>query len=289
MKAEAMPDCSIRTMRDDEVELAIELAAREGWNPGLHDARCFFEADPGAFLIAEVDGGLAGCLSAVSYDGRFGFIGLYIVVPRWRGQGIGLRLWRRGMERLAGHLVGLDGVPEQQENYRKSGFTLAWRNVRYAGVARKAASSRGDSAAFVPLTDVDFTMLCADDRRVFPAPRERFLRAWIGMPDAIGLACVQGGRLAGWGVIRRCREGHKIGPLVADDAAMASSLYGALCNRVHEGDTVYLDVPLPNADAVALAERYGMRSVFETARMYTDAAPACALERVFGVTSFELG
>ncbi|HEX6005084.1 MAG TPA: GNAT family N-acetyltransferase, partial [Burkholderiales bacterium] len=102
-----MPDCSIRTMRGDEVELAIKLAAREGWNPGLHDARCFFEADPAAFLIAEVDGGLAGCLSAVSYDGRFGFIGLYIVVPRWRGRGIGLRLWTRGMERLAGHLVGL--------------------------------------------------------------------------------------------------------------------------------------------------------------------------------------
>ena len=284
-----MAGCTIRTMSGDEVGLAIELAAREGWNPGLHDARCFFEADPGGFLIAEVDGGLAGCLSAVSYDGRFGFIGLYIVVPQWRGQGIGWRLWRRGMERLAGHLVGLDGVPEQQENYRKSGFALAWRNVRYAGVARGAASSRADFPALVPLTDIDFAMLCADDLRVFPAPRERFLRAWITMPDAVGLACVQGGRLAGWGVIRRCREGHKIGPLVADDATMASLLYGALCSRVHEGGTVYLDVPLPNADAIALAERHGMRSVFETARMYTDAAPVCALERVFGVTSFELG
>ena len=284
----AMPDCRIRTMHGDEVELAIELAAREGWNPGLHDAHCFFEADPEGFLIAEVDGDLAGCLSAVSYDGRFGFIGLYIVVPQWRGQGIGWRLWTRGMERLAGHLIGLDGVPAQQDNYRRSGFTLAWRNVRYAGVAR-GMSSRDDVAVLVPLTDVDFAIVCADDRRVFPAPRERFLRAWIGMPDAVGLACVQEGLLAGWGVIRRCREGHKIGPLVADSPAVASSLYRALCGRVHEGDTVYLDVPLPNADAVALAERHAMRSVFETARMYTGAAPACQLRRVFGVTSFELG
>ena len=284
-----MPDCSIRTMHADEVELAIELAAREGWNPGLHDARCFFEADARGFLIAEVDGGLAGCLSAVSYDGRFGFIGLYIVVPQWRGHGIGLRLWARGMERLAGHLVGLDGVPEQQDNYGKSGFTLAWRNVRYAGLADNVARSRDDFARFVPLTDVDFAMLCADDRRVFPAPRERFLHAWITMPDSVGLACVQRGRLAGWGVVRRCREGHKIGPLVADSLAMASSLYGALCSRVPGGNTVYLDVPLPNADAVALVEQNGMRSVFETARMYTGAAPACESRRVFGVTSFELG
>ena len=289
MGREPMPDCSIRTMRRDEVEIAIDLAAREGWNPGLHDARHFFEADPDGFLIAEVDGDLAGCLSAVSYDGRFGFIGLYIVVPQWRGKGIGWRLWNRGMERLAGHLVGLDGVPTQQDNYRRSGFTLAWRNVRYAGMARDAATSQGEVATIVSLADVDFAMLCADDRRVFPAPRERFLRAWIAMPDAIGLASLEDGRLAGWGVIRRCRDGHKIGPLVADTPTVACSLYRALCGRVDEGDAVYLDVPLPNDDAVALAERHRMRSVFETARMYTGPAPACALERLFGVTSFELG
>jgi ribosomal protein S18 acetylase RimI-like enzyme len=285
-----MRACSIRTMRRHEIDLAIELAAREGWNPGLHDAHYFAEADPGGFLIAEVDGRLAGCLSAVSYDGRFGFIGLYIVVPEWRGQGIGWRLWTQGMQRLAGHLVGLDGVPAQQDNYRKSGFVLAWRNVRYAGTARHAASAAdAGAAAIVPLADIDFTALCADDRRVFPAPRERFLRAWVGMPDATGLACVEEGRLTGWGVIRRCREGHKIAPLVAGTKAVATLLYAALCSRVPDGDAVYLDVPLPNAEAVALAESHRMRGVFETARMYTGAAPACELERVFGVTSFELG
>jgi ribosomal protein S18 acetylase RimI-like enzyme len=285
-----MPDCTIRTMRRDEIGLAIELAAREGWNPGLHDAHCFAEADPNGFLIAEVDGKLAGCLSAVSYDGRFGFIGLYIVVPELRGRGIGWRMWTQGMQRLAGHLVGLDGVVAQQDNYRKSGFELAWRNVRYAGTARHGESSMDAGAAIVvPLADVDFRAVCADDRRVFSAPRERFLRAWVGTPDAAALACVDGGRLAGWGVIRRCREGHKIGPLVADTKAVASLLYSTLCGRVPDGDAVYLDVPLPNAEAVALAESYGMRGVFETARMYTGAAPKYELERVFGVTSFELG
>ena len=76
---------------------------------------------------------------------------------------------------------------------------------------------------------------------------------------------------------------------MADTKVVANSLYEALCSRVSEGDAVYLDVPLPNAEAVELAERYGMSGVFETARMYTGAAPACELQRVFGVTSFELG
>jgi hypothetical protein len=90
-------------------------------------------------------------------------------------------------------------------------------------------------------------------------------------------------------VIRRCREGHKIGPLVAGTSAVAASLYAALCSRVPPSDPIYLDVPLPNAAAVDLAERHGMSGVFETARMYTGAAPPCELHRVFGVTTFELG
>jgi hypothetical protein len=281
-------DCSIRTMCRDEVPFALELAAREGWNPGLHDAHCFAEADPDGFLVAEVDGRPAGCISAVSYAGGFGFIGLYIVVPEFRGQGMGWRLWTRGMERLKGHLVGLDGVPAQQDNYRKSGFVLACQNVRYAGRAQQAARA-ATSGGVVPLVDIDFAALCADDRRVFPAPRKRFLRAWIDMSDATALACVDGTRLVGWGVIRRCREGHKIGPLVADSSTVATSLYTALCSSVPSGDSVYLDVPLPNAAAVALAESHGMRGVFNTARMYTGAAPPCELDRVYGVTSFELG
>jgi len=280
-------DLTIRTMRREEMPLAIEFAAREGWNPGLHDAACFHEADPGGFLLAEHRGEAVGCISAVSYAGQFGFIGLYIVAPAWRGRGIGPRLWAEGMARLKGQVVGLDGVPAQQDNYRRSGFALAWNNVRFAGTA---SPTDGTAAAqIVPLGTVDFASLCADDLRVFPAAREAFLRCWTAMPDSTGLAWMEQGRLAGWGLIRRCREGHKIGPLVADSPRIARALHVALCASVPAGDTVYLDVPLPNADAVALASARGLRSVFETARMYAGPAPACELQRVYGITSFELG
>lgn len=280
-------DCTIRTMRSDEIEIAIEFAALEGWNPGLHDAACFHAADPGGFLVAECLGQSVGCIAAVSYAGRFGFIGLYIVAPAWRGRGIGRRLWTEGMARLAGQVVGLDGVPAQQENYRRSGFELAWQNVRFAGAARR--TGRTEPAQIVPLGAVDFALLCADDRRVFPAPRAEFLRSWIAMPDAAGLGWLEQGRVTGWGLIRRCREGHKIGPLVADDPSIASTLFAALCERVPVGDTVYLDVPMPNADALKLAQAQGLHGVFETARMYSGTAPACELQRVYGITTFELG
>jgi len=276
----------IRTLRADEIQLVIDAAAREGWNPGLHDARCFQAADEDGFLVAEHEGLPVGFISAVSYAGRFGFIGLYIVAPTWRGRGIGMQLWKAGMERLKGHVIGLDGVPAQQDNYRRSGFELAWNNVRFAGIAR---ASNGTAAHIAPLGTIDFDVLCADDRRVFPAPREAFLRSWISMPESTGLAWVDQDRLAGWGLIRRCREGHKIGPLLAENPEIANALFDALCASVPAGETVYLDIPLPNADAMALVEAHGMRSVFETARMYAGPAPASELERVYGITTFELG
>ena len=280
-------DIAIRPMRREEVDVAIELAALEGWNPGLHDAACFHAADPGGFLVAEHRGATVGCIAAVSYGGRFGFIGLYIVVPVYRGRGIGRMLWDAGMARLAGHVIGLDGVPAQQAYYRRNGFRLAWQNARFVGPARPLGAP--EAAAIVPLADVDFDLLCQDDARVFPAPREAFLRCWTRMPGAAGLAWVEQGRLVGWGVVRPCREGHKIGPLVADRPEVARAIYQSLGARVPDGDAVFLDIPLPHAAAVALTQRQGLQRVFETARMYAGPEPRLALDRIYGITSFELG
>ena len=96
------------------------------------------------------------------------------------------------------------------------------------------------------------------------------------------------GRLAGWGVIRPCRKGLKIGPLVADDRATAEAVLSALLARVGGGE-IFLDVPGINGEAIALAQDFGLAPVFETARMYTGAIAPLRLQRVFGVTSFELG
>ena len=109
------------------------------------------------------------------------------------------------------------------------------------------------------------------------------------MPDAAGLGWLENGRLAGWGLIRRCREGHKIGPLVADRPTIADALFSALCGRVPAGAPVYLDIPLPNADACALAADRGLHDVFRTARMFAGPAPHLELERIYGITTFELG
>jgi hypothetical protein len=89
-------------------------------------------------------------------------------------------------------------------------------------------------------------------------------------------------------VIRPCRTGSKVGPLVADDRASADEVFAALAAATRGGE-IFLDVPEPNNDAVALARSHGLTPAFETARMYTGPIRPVRLERVFGVTSLELG
>ena len=276
---------TIRTMRPDEIAIAVDWAAAKGWNPGLADAACFASADPEGFLIGELDGKPAATVSCVNYGARFAFLGFYIVREDLRGRGYGLRIWNAAIAHAGMRVIGLDGVTAQQENYRKSGFALAYANVRYGGTVAAPAALRADVIA---LSDVPMAAVEADDATVFPAPRSAFLRAWIGAPGHVGCATVRDGRLAGWGVIRPCRNGFKIGPLVADDRATAETVLSALLARVGGGE-IFLDVPGTNVEAIALAQDFGLAPVFETARMYTGAIAPLRLERVFGVASFELG
>ena len=279
-----MDALTIRTMRPDEISIAVDWAAAEGWNPGLSDAACFASVDPEGFFIGERDGVPVATVSCVNYDARFAFLGFYIVRADLRGSGYGLRIWNAAIAHAGARVIGLDGVTAQQDNYRKSGFQLAYANVRYGGTVAPAVPR----ADVIALSDVPFAAVEADDATVFPAPRSAFLRAWIGAPGHAGYAIVRDGRLGGWGVIRPCRKGFKIGPLVADDGGAAEAILSALLARVGGGE-VFLDVPSINREAVALAEDFGLAPVFETARMYTGAIAPLRLERVFGVTSFELG
>jgi hypothetical protein len=74
-----MNDLSIRTMRPDEISIAVNWAAAEGWNPGLADDACFAAVDPEGFLIGELDGAPAATVSCVNYSASFAFLGFYIV------------------------------------------------------------------------------------------------------------------------------------------------------------------------------------------------------------------
>ncbi|MEU0335264.1 GNAT family N-acetyltransferase [Streptomyces sp. NPDC006193] len=259
-------------------------AAAEGWNPGLSDGPAFFAQDPDGFFLGRIDGQPASAVSVVTYGRSYAFLGCYLVRPDLRGRGHGLTTWKAALAHAGDRTVGLDGVVAQQDNYRRSGFRLAHRTVRFTGAAPAAEAPAGVR----PAGPADLAALTAYDSACFPADRPRFLAAWLTAPGHRAVVREVGGRLTGYGVIRPGHDTLRIGPLFADGADDARALFAALTADV-AGREVALDVPEPNAAGVALAEEAGLRPSFETARMYTGPVREHARERVFGVTTLELG
>lgn len=280
---------TIRQMRRHELDTLVDWAANEGWNPGLDDAQVFWSTDPEAFIAADLGGELAGGGSIVSYAGRYGFMGFFIVRSDLRGQGLGDRLWHERKQRLLARLdppgtIGMDGVFDMQHYYAKGGFEAVGRDIRYEGQGQSTNVPSNVSR----LEKVPFELIDAYDQQHFPAPRTEFLKRWIARPGGHAFGVLGDDQLAGYAVMRPCRVGHKIGPLFADNSAIAKDLLDALLAQI-PGEPVFLDTPETNPEAVRLAESYGMQEVFGCAKMILGAKPVLPEHEIFGVTTFELG
>ncbi|MET8424353.1 GNAT family N-acetyltransferase [Nocardia sp. NPDC004860] len=262
----------------------VEWAAAEGWNPGLRDVTAYFAQDPDGFLLGRVNGEPATAVSVVNYGDDYAFLGFYLVRPDLRGRGFGLATWEAGLKHAGERVVGLDGVPAQQDKYRRSGFELAYSSARFVGVPRLPLPDDTVTA----LAPADFAALQPYDSACYPADRPVFLSAWLAEPGHRTFARIVDGTVTGYATLRPARDSLRVGPLFADTPGDAHQLLAALAAHA-AGMPLAVDVPLDNEPAVRLMEAAGLTPSFETARMYTGPVRAYHRERVYGATSLELG
>lgn len=277
----------VRPATKKELEIMIEWAAKEGWNPGLYDADAFHSIDNNGFLLGFLDNQPVSSISAVSYNDKFGFIGFYISKPKHRGKGYGYQIWNEALKYLSSKNVALDGVVAQQENYKKSGFKLAYRHIRYEG--HGSDKNLKENKNIILLSKIDFDLINKYDKEIFLHDRKEFLKLWITQPESLAIGYVKDKKLLGYGMVRKCRSGFKVGPLFADSKDVAKELFKRIRSFIGKKNLIYLDVPEPNKKALALAKEFKMKSMFETARMYTKEFPKTPLDKIFGVTTFEVG
>ncbi|MCH1494275.1 MAG: GNAT family N-acetyltransferase [Rubripirellula sp.] len=286
----------LRKLAYPELEKLVSWAREEGWEPGVNDAQQFWAYDPEGFLACEEGGQFAGGGAIIRHSDEYGFMGLFIVAAQHRGHGLGRKLWlhRRDtlLERLAPNgAIGLDGVDAMVPFYAAGGFVQATRHRRFC--LRQPGERAVMASSAVPLSGISDEALSGLDRQCFPADRTTFLRRWSEQASAKALAIKNGEQVLGFGVIRRCTSGWRIGPLFAESVQVADALFNSLSESVKDDSPddlpIFVDVPDANQEGIKWVIDQGLEEVFGCERMYYGKPPEIAHHKIFGVTTLEIG
>lgn len=267
------------------------LSTRIGWNQALPDWEYMLAAGDGVGLTTASDT-LVATAMALPY-GAFAWICMVLVDPDYRRRGLATRLMDAVVARqvAAGRVPGLDATPDGREVYRRIGFRDHYRLGRYRAEHADAAASSAPGQSEVsirPLATGDLAALAAMDPGVFGGDRSPLLGHLLARVPGTPQGAWRGGELAGYVLAREGREAHQLGPLIAEDPAVAVALTRAALSRI-EG-SVYLDAPDAQAEFVVWLEGAGFAQQRPFFRMYQNHDggfddPA----RLFAIAGPELG
>jgi GNAT superfamily N-acetyltransferase len=271
------------------VKTLVSWAEEEGWNPGPNDADVYYATDPDGFYGYYHESNLIAGGSIVSYNKEFGFMGFFIVKLEYRSLGIGRKIWYQRRDILISRLnkdapIGMDGVIAMQPFYKKGGFEILFRDERFEKIGMEFTTDKN----ITTINDEDLESILAYDKQCFGFSRPQFMKPWLKLPGNKTFKYVEDGKLKGFAIVRKANKGYKVCPLFADNEVVAEELYKACLNSV-VGEQLYLDIPVINKGAASIIKKNNASYVFECARMYYGKPPEVEIDKVFGITTFELG
>jgi GNAT superfamily N-acetyltransferase len=276
---------ALRVMSPADIPDGLRLSGAAGWNQRSEDWRFLLEGNPGRFVVALRDGRVIGSGGAVCYGTALAWVCMILVDPAERGQGIGSRIVSSVLDRLSDmRSIGLDATPLGMGVYARLGFVETSRLVR---LEAPPTSGEEDESPVRPLVPGDMPAVLAMDGQVFGADRGELLRAVVSRAPA--LVAVRDGVVAGYCFGRDGARSRQIGPVVAPDMDLASSL--VVTSLVSEpGQPVVVDAPADRPDWVALLREFGFEEKRPLVRMFRGGVrPPGLPERVWAICGPEFG
>jgi GNAT superfamily N-acetyltransferase len=251
---------AIRVMTPSDIPSGVRFQEAAGWNQTRADWERFLDLEPGGCFVAEVDGEAAGTIATCRFGGRCGWLSMLLVPPERRRLGIGSALFRHAVSHLEAHGVQsykLDATPVGRTVYLQVGFQDEFELQRREGIAPDAAH-RGVTR----MTPRDLDPVLELDRPLYGADRGRLLARLFEEAERSGGSAYcgvfrnQDGGVDGYAMGRPGRRAAFIGPVLARTEQAGLELFRWAVSRVR-GRPVYVDIPLPNPAAVALADEFG--------------------------------
>jgi GNAT superfamily N-acetyltransferase len=247
-----------------DIPLGMRLKAQAGWNQTEVDWQRFLAMESGRCLVAEADGNAVGTAAVFVFE-QVAWIAMVLVDPQVRGQGVGTALMHDGLEWLDRQripTIRLDATHMGRPIYERLGFVSQFELARFEGVPRLSPLPfhRGLRA----LRPEDRDSVFALDAHVTATPRRPMLEQLMAVPGGSGTVMRREGSLAGYLLRRPGSKAEQIGPAIADPDAGLVLLAHAMASA---SGPVYVDIPLANHDALALARDAGLTEQRRFVRM----------------------
>ncbi len=283
---------NLRTMTKADIAAGMRLKDLAGWNQTAADWERFLEASPQGCFVAESEGEVCGTVTTIVYESRFAWVGMVLVDPKHRGQGIGTRLLHKGIEcldSLAIPTVKLDATPEGKPIYQKLGFVTEYEIERWWLDARSQLPKAEESPALQARESASLAEILAADREAFGADRSALLHSLHLSAPEFTECFLEEGSLAGYMLGRHGSRADHLGPWMARSEAAARELLAAFLARSTR-ETVFVDCVMTNPFAARLLESEGFEFSRPLTRMYRGANEFPGQPKVFyGILGPEFG
>jgi len=229
----------------------------ENWNPGCFDSQIYFSHPEGRFFyVLKKLNEIVAALLGYAYNSNHATVGCYIVKPGERGRGYGKQLWDCVLNSLCTryHNVRLYSVPALIAAYQKEGFILENSSIQHWQRVNGSPIAPFHSPNIQVATHQELLAICEYDQSIFPAQRHSLLKALLNLPESsvIYSRAPHSGLINGFGAIRLCEEGYRIGPLYADSPSIARELICKLLSSRRPDNMVFMDSHNYNQHAAKL-------------------------------------
>jgi GNAT superfamily N-acetyltransferase len=255
-----------REMTPDDIPAGLNLCRLAGWNQLARDWELFLQLHSNGCRVGVDDGAnVVGTVATIPYENRFAWIGMVLVDPSKRRQGIGTQLLREALHLTADHeTTKLDATPAGREVYLKLGFVDEYKIIRMRG---RATINGNVLPGARPLKVNDLPSLLRYDRQVFGANRQPVLE-WL-FKDAPEFAFIaeEQRHIRGFCLGRHGHDFDQIGPIIANDANSAAQL---LSSALHQpiGRPIVVDVLTHTAAWITFVSSLGFAALRPLIRMY---------------------
>ncbi len=245
---------TIREMTTGDVDFGLSLGEMSGWNQVRTDWLRIVNYEPQGCFVGMINRTPVSTITTTTYGTELAWIGMMLVHPDYRRQGIASALMKHAIAWLDERqiqCIKLDATPAGAPVYEQLGFQNEWNFHRY--------SREGEpSETFVEATSSTFEIHSIDEA-AFGVNRSNWLQRLAADSHAETYD-------SDFGMLRSGRLATYLGPVIAEKSSTAEALIGQLLAKTN--GPVFWDVPGPNATAVELAEQFGFQQVRPLTRMW---------------------